>query len=309
MSRILALTLLSPALVAQAPTAAPTFAQKFATESKAIEILKGEHPLAALAKAKALLPAEKLPFDKANLATAFQGIREWNALIDLHRLIYNCGVAGGHFEEAKAFAEKGRDLAKELQGLGLAAFENHRTVWAKAAEDATRLLDEMKALAPKVEADRATKIDPKLSMDDANNELMRRAADARRLEFLKANEATYNDTIEKAKKAGAPLERPTQSLEARTKEFDGPIAMWEKYLKEEAEDIATKYKADKPKYAAGLLRGVAAKPEDLTQALVSLHRAAFLDPANPAIQKRIDQLLGKAPATPEKPVKAKKKGK
>lgn len=314
MRRIPTLFLLAPALMAQAPAtpAVQTLAQKVAAESKAIEALKFENPVEALAKAKALLPPSKPVFDKTSLQTAFASIREGNANIDIYKLIYFSGVAAGHFEEAKEAAEKGRDLAKELQADGLDAFKAYQATWTKAGEDAGKMLDEIKSLEAKVEATRVAKAanpKPKLSMDEANAELMKEAEVSRRLAFLKSNEATFKDNIEKSKKAMDPLERPMKDMEYRTHEFDTFLPVWEKYLKDEAEDIAAKYKGDKAKYAAGLLRGVAPKPENKEAALVSLHRAAFLDPANSAIHKRIDQINGKAAAPAEKPAKAKAKAK
>lgn len=307
-----ALSLLAPALIAQAPVAptAPTLAQKVFSETKVIEALKLDNRMDAFRKAQALLPATQPDFDKTSLQTAYASIREWNAHIDIYRLIYNTGMGAGHFEEAKEACEKGRDMAKALQVEGLASFAAYKATWVKAAEQSQKVLDEIKGLEAKVEATRvanAVTPKPKLNMDEANAELMRQAAVAQRLAFLKANEATYKDNIEKVDKVMVPLERPMKDLDARTREFDGSIALWDKYLKEEAEDIATKYKGDKVKYAAGLLRGVAPKPADKEAALVALHRAAFLDPKNGAIKTRIDQLMGKVAEPVAKVVKGKKR--
>lgn len=310
MRRFLALALLAPALTAQAP-ATQTLAQKVAAETKVIEAMKLENPVEALEKAKALLPATKLPFEKASLQAAFSSIKEWNAQIDTYRLIYNTGIAAGHYEEAKEAAEKGRDLAKELQIQAMAPFNDFKAVWVKAGEASKKLLEEIKELEAKAAADRAAAAanpNPKVTIEEANAEIMRQNDAAKRLAFLKSNEATYKQNIENSTKVMVPLERPMKDMEARTHEFDGSIEQWDKYLKVEAESIATTYKGDKVKYAAGLLRGVGPKPENKADALVALHRAAFLDPKNPAFQQRIDQLLGKVPAPVAKPVKGKKKG-
>ena len=317
MRRIHTLALLAPALMAQVPAttstpATQTLAQKVAAETKGIEALKLENPVEAFEKAKSLLPATKLPFDKANLQTAFLSIREWNAQLDTYRLIYNTGMAAGHFEEAKEAAEKGRDLAKELQVEAMGSFNDFKATWVKAGEASNKLLDEIKELEAKVEANRVAMTinpKPKVTIEDANAEIMRQHDTSQRLAFLKANEATYKQNIENSTKVMAPLERPIKELESRTHEFDGSIEQWEKYLKEEAGTISTKYKGDKVKYAAGLLSGVAPKPENKEDALVALHRAAFLDPKNAAIQKRIDQILGKVPTPAVKPSKAKAKKK
>jgi len=314
MRRILALSLLAPALTAQAPaTPAPqTLAQKVAAETKGIEALKLENPVEALGKAKALLPATKLPFDKTNLQTAFLSIREWNAQLDTYRLIYNMAKAAGHFEEAKEASEKGRDLAKELQVEAMVPFNDFKTTWINAGEASKKLLDEIKELEARVEADRVAKAanpKPKESIEDANAEIMRQHDVSERLAFLKANEATYKQNIENSTKVMAPLEGPIKDFESRIQKFNASIEQWDKYLKDETESIATKYKGDKARYAAGLLGGIPATPENKEDALVALYRAAFLDPKNAAIQKRIDQILGKVPAPAEKPTKAKAKKK
>ena len=329
MRRICTLFLLAPALTAQAPATAvapatpatQTLAQKVAAETKVIEALKLEDPVEALKKAKALLPVTKLPFEKASLQSAFLSIREWNAQIDTYRLIYNTGIAAGHYEEAKEAAEKGRDLAKELQVEAMVPFNEFKTVWIKAGEASKKLLEEIKELEAKEEANRAAiatnpkpnpQPQPKVTIEEANAEIMRKNEEimrqneaSKRLAFLKANEATYKQNIENSTKVMAPLERPIKDLEARTHEFDGSIEQWEKYLKVEAESIATTYKGEKTKYAAGLLVGVGPKPENKADALVALHRAAFMDPKNAAVQKRIDQLRSKVSTPGVKPTQAK----
>ncbi len=327
MPRILSLFLLAPALAAQAPNAPAnqTFAQKAAAETKVIEALKLDNPVEALEKAKALLPATRLPFDKTNLQTAFQSIREWNAQLDTYRLIYNTAIASGRFEEAKEASEKGRDLAKELQVEAMVPFNDFKATWMKAGEDSSKLLAEIKELEAKEEANRAAMAatpkpkpqpqpQPKVTIEEANAEIMRLNEElmqqneaAKRLAFLKANEATYKQNIEYSTKAMAPLEGPIKDFESRIQKFNGSIEQWDKYLKDEAESISTKYKGDKARYATALLGGVAPVPVNKEDALVALHRAAFLDPKNAAIQKRIDQILGKVPTPAVKPAKAKLK--
>ncbi|MDE3245628.1 MAG: hypothetical protein KGN80_06035, partial [Acidobacteriota bacterium] len=145
MRRLLSLFILAPILTAQSP-ATQTLSQRVAAETKVIETLKLEDPVEALKRAKALLPAAKLPFEKANLQSAFLSIKEWNAEIDVYRLIYNTAIAAGHYEDAKEAAEKGRDLAKELQAEAMVPFNDFKTVWLQAGEASKKLLDEIKEL-------------------------------------------------------------------------------------------------------------------------------------------------------------------
>lgn len=306
MRGILVLSLLTPALVAQAPTTTQTFAQKVAAETKTINALKLENPVEALEKAKALLPATKLPFDKTSLQTAFASTADWNAQLDTYKLITSTGIAAGRFEEVKEAGEKAREVAKELQVEAMAAFEAYKATWVKAGEESKKVLAEIQELEAKVEANKkanAVTPKPKVSMEEANEEIMRQHAVTQRLAYLKPSEPTLKENIEKAGKVLVPFERRIKDLDTRTREFDESIAFWDKYLGEEAENIATRYKGDKVKYADGLLRGTPAKPEKLDAALVGLYRAMYLDPKNPAFQKRVDQLMGRIPTPAAKPAK------
>ncbi|MFN8010531.1 MAG: hypothetical protein U0P81_03920 [Holophagaceae bacterium] len=304
-------------LVAQAPLAA----QAGAPDLKALEALRAENPVEAFAKAKALIPAARPAFDKATLQTAFAGIREWNAQLDLYRVAYDSGVACGQFEEAREIAGKARDMARDLQKEAMGAFNAYKETWVKAGEESAQALAELKDLAAKDAANQlapapAPKPDPKLSIEDANQLLLKHAEAEQakvqakaRIAFLKSNEATLKENIEKAKNPLAPLERTIRDLDNRVKTFEGAVAQWDKYLGDESEDIAKKYKGDKALYAAGLLRGVAPKPENKDAALVALYRAAVLDPRNAAIPRRIAQLQGNGSAAPEPKPKGKgKKG-
>jgi hypothetical protein len=318
MRTFIALAFMTAALAAQTP--APSASAKAAEDVKTIEALRAENPVAAFAKAKALLPAARPAFDRTSLATAFAGIKEWNGQLDLIRAAYDTGVAAGQFEEARGIAEKGRDMAADLQKEAQAAFNNYKASWEKAAQESQQALAEMKTLEAEAQAPKpapAPASGAKLSVEEANAEIMRQAEAAKqkaeaaqRLAFLKANEAVLKENIEKVKTVMVPLERPMKDMDGRTRGFEAAIAQWDKYLQEEAQDIAKKYKGDKSVYAAGLLRGVAPKPEKVDAALVALHRAAVLDPKNSAITKRIAQLQGKAAAPAAKAAKpAKSKGK
>ncbi|HJV91470.1 MAG TPA: hypothetical protein VJ623_14260 [Holophagaceae bacterium] len=278
MRTLLTLPLAAAALVAQAPATPQTLAQKVAAETKAIDALKAENPVAAFEKAKALMPATKPAFDKTNIQTAYASIREWNALLDIHRVVYNTAIAAGHFEDAKETAEKARDTAKELHVEALGPFAAYKATWTKAGDDASKALDELKTL-------------------DAVDEKTRTPEQIQRLNFLKANEATFKGNVENAKKVMASLERPMKDLEAQTHDFDKPVEQVEKRLKDESDDLMKPdFKGNKVKYAAALVNSVGLKPANKDAALVSLHRAMVLDPTNKEAQKYVDYLLGKGPA-------------
>jgi hypothetical protein len=289
MRALLTLPLAAAALVAQAP--APTLVQKVAAETKAIEALKAENPGAAYDQAKALLPATKPAFDKTNIQTAYGSIKEWNAMLDIRRMMYNTAISAGRFELAKESAEAARDLAKELQAEAMGPFQAYKATWQKAGEEATKALEEIATLT-------------------AVDEKTRTPEQVQRLSFLTANETTFKTNVENAKKVMASLEGPLKNLDAQTRDFDGPIAQVEKRLKDEAEDkVKPAFKGDNVKYAAALVASVGLKPENKDAALVSLHRAQVLDPKNTEAQKYIDYLLGKGPAPKVKAAPKAAKGK
>ncbi|MBK8727823.1 MAG: hypothetical protein IPL96_17750 [Holophagaceae bacterium] len=142
-------------------------------------------------------------------------------------------------------AGKGRELAQALEKEAAGGFAAYKAMWDKAGEESLQALAELKALEAKVAADKQAvvapppaKPDPKQSFDEANFELMRRAEaeqkkaqDVQRLAFLKSNETTFKENVEKARKAMAPLERPTKDLQGRTAAFDAAAARWDKYLR------------------------------------------------------------------------------
>ncbi len=294
MRPLLTLPFAVAALVAQAPapqTPTPqTLAQKVAAESKTIEALKGENPVEAYEKAKALLPAAKPAFDKTNIQTASASIKEWNALLDAHRMMYNSAISGGRFEDAKDAAEKARDLAKELHVEALGPFGAYKATWVKAGEEAAKSLEEMKTL-------------------EGVDEKTRTPEQIQRLDFLKSNEATFKGNVENSKKVMASLERPMKDLESQSRDFDTPIAQVEKRLKDEGDELL-KFKGDKAKYAAALVNAVGLKPVNKEAALVSLYRVKVISPANKDAQKYLDYLQGKGPAPKVKAApKAAPKGK
>lgn len=297
MRPLLTLPFAVAALVAQAP-APQTLAQKVASESKAIEALRAENPLEAFNKAKALLPATKPAFNKGDsndmrsmMEATYGSIREWQALIEIHRLIYNTAIAAGRFEDAKSSVETARELAKEMHVEALGPFGIYRATWAKVADEASKALEELKTI-------------------EAVEEKTRTPQQVERLAFLKTNEITFQNNSRDSKRVLTSLDTPIKNLEAQTHDFDAPIAKMEKRLKDETDD-QLKFKGDKAKYAMALVNSVGLKPENKEVALASLYRAQYLDPSNKEIQKYIDYLQGKGPApkvkAASKAAKAKKK--
>lgn len=302
MRRSAILSILAPALVAQAPAPAP----KLRDQIKAIDALKAENPLEAFEKAKALLPAAKPAFDKTNIQTASASLEEWRGILDVQTLIYNTAIEAGQFEVAKEAAEKARDMAKEMQAEAMAPYVAYRASWTKASDEANKGLARMAVLKEKEAAAKELKAkDPKGKDPKTKEAFTDQEADE--LATLIQNEGTFKTNISNAKIVSSQMERNLKTLDAQTKDYDKPLEQIEKRLKDEQEELM-KFKGDKAKYAAALYKAVGTKPENKPAALAALRRAAFLDPANKQIPHRIDVLLGKAEELPEKPSKPAKKG-
>lgn len=299
MRRPAILSLLAPALMAQAPAPAPKLADQIA----AIEAQIAESPVEALGKAKALLPAAKPAFDKTNIQTVSVSLQEWRGHLNVYSLVYNAAKEAGHWEDAKEAAEKARDMAKEMQAEAMAPYVAYRSNWTKASDEATKALARMAELKDKEQqAKDLLAKDPKAKSPFTPEE-------GDELATLVQNEGTYKTNISNAKIVTTQVERNLKTLDAQTKDYDKPLEQIEKRLKDEQEELM-KFKGDKVKYAAALYKAVGTAPENKPAALAALRRAAFLDPANKLVPKRIDVLLGKAVEAPEKPAKkagAKKK--
>ena len=304
MRRSAFLPLLAPALLAQAPAPAPAPAPSLASQIKALEALKAENPQEAFEKAKALVPATKPAFDKTNIQTVSNSLMTWRQVLDVYGAVYNTAIEAGRYEDAKDFAEKARDMAREMQAEAITPYVAYRTSWTKASDEATKALARLEELKGKeAQSKELLAKDPKAKATFTPEE-------AGELANLLQNEATYKTNVANAKIVNTQVERNLKTLDAQTKDYDKPLEQVEKRLKDEQEELM-KFKGDKVKYAAALYKAVGTKPDNKPAALAALRRAAVLDPANKLIPHRIDVLLGKAVEAPAKPAKkggARKKG-
>ncbi len=309
MRRSAILSLLAPALMAQAPAPAPAPADPFAE----IKGLMVENPSLAFDKAKAMLPATKPAFDKTSTQSAMASLNVWNGVLDIYNLAFNAASDAGRYEEAKEMAEKARDMAKEMQAEAIMPFMAVKKVWSEASTNATKSLARMAELTEKAQkAKELAATDPK-GKDPKVREKLKELfpqAEEQELADLMANEATLKGNISNAKIVHGQVDSNLRILDTQIKGYSKPLEQIDKRIKDEQDELL-KFKGNKVQFAAAVYKAVGTKVENKTAALVALRRALYLDPSNKLIPHRILVLLGKAEEVPEKPAKkggARKKG-
>lgn len=301
MRRSAILSLLASVLMAQAPAPAPTPAEARAEIRK----LMAEDPLAALEKAKALLPATKPAFDKTSTQTALKSLDTWGGVLEIYSLAFDAAGEAGRYEEAKEMAEKARDMAKEMEAEAITPFMAVKKVWSKASEDATKALariEELKVKEQKAKELMAT--DPKGKDPKVKEQIQALfpAAEEQELATLIANEATFKSNITNAKMVHGQVDKNLRILNDQVKGYDKPLEQIGNRIKDEQDELL-KFKGNKVTFAKAVYNTVGTKPTDMKNALIALRRAAYLDPTNKLIPHRIDVLTGKAVEAPAKPAK------
>jgi hypothetical protein len=279
------LALVPSALIAQAPATppmAPSLAAKLKAEDAALQQLIKDDPKKALERAESMIPATRPTFDKTNIQTASTSVNEARALIDLHTLSYNAASSAGEWEKAKDHAQKAKDESNALYADALEPFQKHMNTWKDASDKARKAIEDAKALEAKEK---------------------RTPEEDQSLARFKADEKIYQDNLKNGQMVVTASERNLAALKAQTSDYDKAIETIDKRIKSESEDLA-KFKGDKAKYVVSAVKNFSVtQVPNKEGALQALRRLAVLDPSSKLVSKRIDQLTGKAPLEPEKPVK------
>ena len=119
----LLLLVTAPALLAQAPAAEPSLAQRLRTERPEIERLLGElQPREAMARAEALLPQAKPAFDNTDARTQVQSHFHFLACSQAYYLAFKAANAAGHWEKALDYIRKAKEAGDENYKVVKAAF-------------------------------------------------------------------------------------------------------------------------------------------------------------------------------------------
>jgi hypothetical protein len=284
--RLLSLALAAPALFAQQ---APSLDQAYASQSKVIEGMLLTDPAGALEKAKALLPTPSFAFDKSTAQATMKSRTESIALVQIYFLVARTSRLNGDFEGAKEAYEKAADVAKAAKADTLAGLSPVIENWKSAEAKSKQALEEGKARFEELSAKPADQLDEQ-GKQELNN--------------FKIHQAN----VERAPKVVSQLMAAANELDEFSKASLSNAEKMGTRLKTEQEDLV-KFKGSKPKFVAQVLKETA-NITDKEQLISLLSRLTRLDPANKAVVKKLDQTLGKIPATPEPAAKGgKKKGK
>lgn len=289
MKAIFLIPALVSTLVAQEP--APTLSQRFKAESPAInQLLTSFESKEALAKAEALIPANKPEFDKSSPAKGLASSQEFGALMSVYTLAGKAAVTWGDWEKAVDYFRKAKAIAEENFTGTSAALAPAVEMWKKAESTGKTFLEEGAA---------------------RRKELQEKASRSASEEVELKNFKTHEDNVTNGPKAVAQLQGIMDGLKDDASHFDGPVAGIEKSIKSEKEQIESpQFKGDKLKYVAAVMNPTnMASRATKADKISFVNRLLFLDPANKKSQKELRVLLGKeAPEAVKSPhSKGKKK--
>lgn len=284
---------LIPALVSTlaAQDQAPTLAQLFKAESSAInQLLTTFEGKQALAKAEALIPANKPEFDKSAPAKGIASSAEYGALMSIYTVAGKAAVAYGDWDKSVGYLRKAKEIAVENSTGTAIALAPAIEMWKKAESAGKTFLEEGAA---------------------RRKELLEKASRSEAEEVELKNFQTHEDNVKKGPLAVTQLQGILDGLKDDADHFDGPISSIEKSIKTEKEQIESpQFKNDKVKYVTAVMNPSNLESRTTKADKISfVSRLLFLDPNNKKAQKQMDVLLGKAPAEPEKKAPSKSKQK
>lgn len=285
---------LVPALVSvlAAQDQALTLSQRFKAESPAInQLMAGFDSKQALAKAEAMIPANKPEFDKSSPAKGVSSSQEFGTLMNIYTIAGKAAVSSGDWDKAVGYFRKAKEIAGENASGTATALAPAMEMWKKAETTGKAYLEEGSARW---------------------KELLEKASRTESEEVELKNFKTHEENVKKGPAAVKQLQDIVDGLKEDADHFDGPITGVEKSIKAEKDQIdSPQFKGDKVKYVNAVLNPTNLDTRTTKADKISfVNRLLFLDPTNKKSLKQLDVLLGKAPAEPEKkkaPSKGKKK--
>jgi hypothetical protein len=291
----LAITLLStPAIIAQAPAAAPSIGQRLAAERPAITKLNETFEFAqVLAKAEALLPEKKLAFDKSTVNATHMSTRNFVDLCQVYFVAFQAADNLGQWEKGLEYLNKALEAAKENVAEGKAPLTEQRDYYATRAANFKKLIDR--------NAEAIQALHAKTKLEDYEEGPLAQ---------VKGWEKEMADGEKWSKFFQYDLDMAARTAEDYQKFVD----MQDKKIKDQAADIEN-YKAhpgDKVKFVEGLT----ANPKywenyqkaytDKADRIAMLYRLTVLAPENKKAMNALEVQLGKAAPEKEGPAKGKK---
>ncbi len=283
-----AITLLCiPAVIAQAPAAAPTIGQRLAAERpEIIKMMDAFDYAGAQARAEALLPATKPVFDKSSVNALHFSTRNFVDICQVYFLAFQCADANGQWEKGLEYLNKALETAQENVNEGKAGLTEQRDYYTKKAAAFKALIDR--------NADAIQALHAKAKLED----------------YEEGNMATVK-AWEKEMAEGDKWAKFFQydiDLAARTvDDFTRFVGIQDKKIKDQIADIDA-YKphpGNKIKWVDAVISNKAYLEAYTEKAdkVALLHRLMVLDPENTKVPDKLDVILGKAPverATPKK---------
>jgi hypothetical protein len=291
----LAITLLStPAIIAQAPAAAPSIGQRLAAERPAITHLNETFEYAqVLAKAEALLPEKKLTFDKSTVNATHMSTRNFVDLCQVYFVAFQAADNMGQWEKGLDYLNKALDAAKENVAEGKAGLTEQRDYYANRSLSFKKLIDR--------NAEAIQLLHAKTKLEDYEEGTLKQVT---------AWEKEMADGDKWAKFFQYDLDMAARTAEDYQKFVD----MQAKKIKDQATDIEN-YKAhpgDKVKFVEGLTanknywENYQKAYTDKADRIAMLYRLTVLAPENKKALNALEVQLGKAAPEKEAPAKGQK---
>lgn len=291
----LAITLLStPALLAQAPAAAPSIGQRLAAERPAINHLNETFEFAqVLAKAEALLPEKKLAFDKSTVNATHMSTRNFVDLCQVYFVAFQAADNLGQWEKGLEYLNKALEAAKENVEQGKAPLTEQRDYYTTKAANFKKLIDR--------NADAIAALKAKTKLEDYEEGPMNQ---------VKA----WEKEMAEGEKWGKFFQYDLDMASRCAEDYKKFVDMRDKKIKDQATDIEN-YKAhpgDKVKFVEGLTanknywENYQKAYTDKADRIAMLYRLSVLAPDNNKVKNALDVQLGKAVAEKEAPAKGKK---
>lgn len=280
-----------PALVAQAPEV--PLAQRLQTERPEIDkLLEAFQPKEALARAEALLPAQAPAWDKKDGNAQYRSYLAFNDFGKAYFLAHRTALAAGQWEKAL-------DYGKKAQACMVDNAKNAEELFPKIVEGYEA---RMKQTQTALKADEAyiKELRAKANPD---------AGDKQQLDLV----AGLEKSIVEDEKWAKAFQSFIDAAKKNAGLYDPWVKAVEEKLKSEASQIED-YKAgkgDKAKWVEAIIAHptyLATNYPDKGARMDFLFRLSVLAPENDKVNHQIDVELGKAPATPVKASKGRKKG-
>lgn len=271
--RTLASLALPALLVAQAP--APTLAQRFRSESPAIDQLFKEFKYKdALVKAEGMIPATHPEFVKSDPRKGLESSQEFSTLMAVYSVSGKASLLSGDWAKAKEMFTKARTVAQENHSNFTEVTAPIIQTWEKAMADSKQQLDENAARRKDVEA----KAEKDRTPQDQD--------------LLKAV-GVWEGNLANGTKLIKQLMDHAGGLKKDAEAFVKPLEGVDQDLKSEGDTLAgEKFKGDKAKYVTAVLN----TPKNFelpTQGdkVKLLYRLTFLDPANARAAKSLQAAI------------------